>query len=112
MNRPTRFYSNKQEKKVAKTLGGKKTPNSGATPYQKGDVLTKDFLLECKTVTKKQKQFTIQKEWLEKNKQEAFECGKNYNALTFDFGDGEQFYVIDERTFKKVVRLLEEDNEV
>lgn len=29
--RPTRFYSNKQEKKVAKAVGGKQTANSGAT---------------------------------------------------------------------------------
>lgn len=35
MNKPTRFntryYSNKQEKAVAKTLEGKQTANSGAT---------------------------------------------------------------------------------
>ena len=39
MNKPTRFYSNKQEKKVAKTLGGKKVANSGATAFHKGDVI-------------------------------------------------------------------------
>ena len=33
MNRPTRFYSNKQEKKVAKAIGGKQTANSGATLF-------------------------------------------------------------------------------
>lgn len=30
---PTRFYSNKQEKKVAKVVGGKKVANSGATAF-------------------------------------------------------------------------------
>ena len=110
--RPTRFYSNQQEKRVAKTLGGKQVPNSGATPFFKGDVILKNWLIECKTVTKVQKQFTLFKEWLIKNTQEAFEMNKKYNALTFDFGDGEQFYVIDERTFKKLVELLEEENEM
>lgn len=33
--RPTRFYSNKQEKQVAKAVGGRKTANSGATPFVK-----------------------------------------------------------------------------
>lgn len=31
--RPTHFYSNKQEKKVAKTVGGKQVANSGATSF-------------------------------------------------------------------------------
>lgn len=110
--RPTRFYSNKQEQKVAKTLGGKQVANSGATAFHKGDVTLKDWLLECKTVTKVQKQFTIYKDWLTKNIQEAFDMNKRYSALTFDFGDGEQYYVIDERTFKKVVQLLEEEDEM
>lgn len=31
--RPTRWYSTKQEKQVAKVVGGRKTPNSGATKF-------------------------------------------------------------------------------
>ena len=31
----TRYFSNKHEKSVAKAVGGKKTANSGATPFQK-----------------------------------------------------------------------------
>lgn len=33
LDKPTRFYSNKQEKKVAKTVGGKQVVNSGATSF-------------------------------------------------------------------------------
>lgn len=29
----TRYYSNRQEKQVAKSIGGKQTPNSGATKF-------------------------------------------------------------------------------
>ena len=41
-NKPksTRLFSDKQEKDIAKKVGGKQTSNSGATPWQKGDVLT------------------------------------------------------------------------
>lgn len=101
--RPTRWYSNRQEKSVAKAVGGRKTANSGATSFQKGDVVTDNWLIECKTITEERKSFTIKREWLDKNKEEAFSMGKEYNALAFDFGDGGQrYYIIDERTFKEV----------
>ena len=34
----TRFFSKQQESGVAKMIGGKTTANSGARPYQKGDI--------------------------------------------------------------------------
>lgn len=34
-NFSTRYYSNRQEKKVAKAIGGKQTANSGATAFSK-----------------------------------------------------------------------------
>lgn len=103
MNRPTRFYSNRQEKAVAKALGGKQTANSGATPFVKGDVRVKDWLIECKTATIEKQSFSIKKEWLEKNKEEAFETGYSNSALCFDFGDnGTRYYIIDEKTFKQL----------
>ena len=108
MIRPTRFYSKKQERAVAKALKGRRTANSGATLWSKGDVVTQKFLLECKTVTEERQSFTIQKEWLEKNKEEAFAMNKPYNALVFDFGDGEQHYVIDEKLFQMLLKHIEE----
>ena len=103
MNRPTRFYSSKQEKHIAKELGGKKVANSGATAFNKGDIVLDAWLLEAKTKTKETNSFSIKKEWLEKNKEEAFAMRKSYNALVFDFGDGHNYYVIDEKTFKEVL---------
>lgn len=111
--RPTRFYSDKQEKAVAKQVNGKQQSNSGATPFQKGDVVTDSFLLECKTTTCSERaSFSIKKEWLEKNKQEALAMRKPYNALCFDYGDGKRYYVIDERLFKELVNYVEKDCEV
>ena len=103
----TRYYSGRQERKVAKSLNGRTVANSGASDFVAGDVTTDNFLIECKTCTTEKKSFSIKKEWLEKNKEEAFEMGKSYSALAFNFGpDTENYYVIDERLFKK---LLEED---
>lgn len=109
MNKPTRFYSNKQEKKIAKQIGGRQTANSGATPFSKGDVVSPYWCIEAKTVTKEQKSFTIKRDWIYKNREEAFAMGKPFSALAIDFGDGEQHYLIDEQLFKTLKNYLEED---
>ena len=109
--RPTRFYSNRQEKHIAKVTGGKQTANSGATAFSKGDVRTDQFLIEAKTVTKEQKSFTIKREWLDKNEEERFAMNKDYSALAFDFGDGENFYVISEKLFVILLELLKKEDE-
>lgn len=109
MRHPTRWYSNKQEKAVAKQVSGKQVVNSGATDFAKGDVTTEQWLIECKTVTKEQKTFSIKKEWLTKNAEEAFAMDKLYNALCFDFGDSDRYYVLDEKTFLKMKNRMEED---
>ena len=114
--RPTRFstrhYSNRQEKAVAKAVGGKQTANSGATDFFKGDVtIGNEWLLECKTVMTEKQSFSIKRAWLEKNEEERFAMGKDYSALCFDFGDnGKRYYVIDEPLFKRLVDLLKEEN--
>lgn len=108
MNRPTRFYSNRQEKAVAKVIKGKQVSNSGATPFNKGDVQTDEWLIECKTATTIKSSFSIKQEWLTKNKEEAFAMNKSYNALCFDYGDeGQRYYVVDEKTFVKMKEALE-----
>lgn len=109
MRRPTRFYSKKQEERVAKVVGGQRTANSGATVFSKGDVRTDLFLIECKTCTEPRKSITIHKEWFDKNKEEAFAMHKDYSAVVFDFGDGENHYVIDEHLFQKLQNYLEEE---
>lgn len=109
-NRPTRFYSNKQEKHVAKAVGGRQTSNSGATSFSKGDVVLSDIMLiECKTVTKEQSSVSIKKQWLTKNEEERFAMGCEYSTLAFDFGDGEQYYIINEKLFKKLINFLKEE---
>ena len=104
---PTRHYSNKQEKQIAKTFSGKQTANSGATKFQKSDVLLEKFALECKTKMTPSKSISIQKEWLTKNDSEALFMGKPYSALAFNFGpDEKNYYIIDEQLFEILVDAL------
>lgn len=109
MNRPTRYYSKKQENKVAKSLGGRRQANSGATAFQKGDVITDEFLIECKTKTTDCKSFTVKEDWLLKNEEEAFAMGRE-SALCFDFGPSanKRYYIISERQFQLLQQCLEE----
>lgn len=111
MTKPNRFYSRKQEKKVAQALDLNTTPNSGATVFKKGDVEGEDILLECKTLTKKQKQMTIKKEWFDTNEEEAFATGKTLSAVAFNFGDGENYYAVNERDFKNLLSAYREVTE-
>lgn len=109
--KPTRYYSARQEKAVAKSVGGKQTANSGATMFQKGDITTsgeESFLLECKTKTSKSDSISFKKEWIEKNKQEAAFMGKPHQAVVFNFGPGEEnYYVIEEYLFRELLKHLD-----
>lgn len=109
-NFSTRYYSNKQEKQVAKAVKGKQTANSGATAFVKGDVRTDDWLLECKTHTEERQQFTIKRDWIDKNREEAFQMGKRHSALVIDFGDGENHYLISEKDFLALLEYMREED--
>ena len=106
-NRPTRFYSNKQEKIIAKSVGGHKVANSGATTFNKGDVVTDKVLIEAKTCTSLKKSFSVKREWIDKNREEAFAMGKPYSAVAIDFGDGEQHYIISQKMFNMLLETLD-----
>lgn len=99
--KPTRYYSSKQEQYIAELLGGTQCPNSGATGFKKGDVVTNEWLIECKTTTKPKTSFSIKKEWIDKNNIERVEMLKPYSAIAFQFEEcGTNYFVIDEKTFK------------
>lgn len=110
---PTRYYSKKQEESVAKATGGRRSKNSGATMFDKSDVSTDKFNLECKTKTSHSESISIKKEWFVKNKEEAMFMGKPYSAVVFNFGpDEENHYIIDEYLFLELLahlNSLEED---
>ena len=112
--KPTRYYSKKQEDSVAELIGGKTTPNSGATPWSKGDVQTSganSFLIECKTKVTPAQSITIKKEWFEKNRNEMIFNNKDHQAIVFSFGPGEEnHYIIDEYLFLELLDYLNNKN--
>lgn len=113
-NKPTRYYSSKQEKKVAKSLLGKLTPNSGATKLGgKADVNIDNLIsIECKTKTKHSDSISIKKEWFTKNKESTLIDSTKYEVLAFNFGPNEpNYYVIDEKLFIDFVEYLKNKEE-
>lgn len=107
--KPTRYYSNLQEKQVAKDIGGKQVVNSGATQFKKSDVLSEMFAIECKTKMTDSNSISIKKDWIDKQKLEAMSMRKPFWALAFNFGPKEEnYYVIDGRLFRELLSTLEE----
>ena len=109
----TRYFSTNQENHVAKLIGGKRMANSGAATFAAGDVYEEgaSILIECKTPTTEKSSFSIKREWLEKNKEEAFSVRMCNTALAFEFGpDQKNYFVIDEKLFRFLCEKLREEN--
>ena len=110
VGKASRFYSDRQEKAVAKAIGGKQTKNSGATMFQKSDVLTDDFTIECKTKTTNSESISIKREWFEKQLKESIQMHKKYSAIVINFGPDEPYnenhYIIDERLFTMLLDYI------
>lgn len=108
----TRYFSSRQENSVANNIGGRTQPGSGSPRFCAGDVVTNDFLVECKTTTKPKESFSIKKDWILKNDLERMSLGKPYSALAFQFApDSPNYYVINESLFKKLLDYIESECE-
>lgn len=109
-NKSTKYYSNKQEKNVAKVLGGRQVAGSGASIYSLGDVSLNKVLIECKTSTTEKGSYSVKREILEKISKEAKIMHKFFSILAFNFGpDTENYYVIDEETMKFLIDKINEE---
>lgn len=109
----TRFYSDIQESDVARKLGGIKSSNSGAGKFNKSDVKVElaSLLIECKTVITEKDSVSIKKEWLKKNKEEAFSQRLTNHCIAFNFGPYQNnYYIIDEKLMRFLVDKLTEEN--
>lgn len=101
----TKKQINSHEKKIAKRLGGKTTPASGAKDAHKGDIKVGEFLIDDKSTVSSS--ISITKEMLVKINREAREAGKN-PCLSISFhGDmglaGSTWYLVPERVFREIV---------
>lgn len=104
-------YSEIQESRIAKSIGGRVQPNSGGTRFGGGDIHTQSFLVEAKTQTEHKKSFTIKEEWITKAREQAFEQGKSYSALAFSFDpEGPDYFIIDAAMFEELIYHYEKEN--
>ena len=104
-DRPTRFYSKRQEEQIAKSLGGSRQPNSGATSIAKGDVLVDDWVIEAKTKVTPSETIVFHEDWLKSVEEERKDMLKSYAAVCFSFGNGVNYYAMDEKTFKFLLSI-------
>ena len=89
-----RGQSDKRVQKIAKATGGRVTPNSGATPFSKGDISYPNDLLEHKMTAKQS--YKLNRADLFKIYNEALKEGKE-PMFMIDFGD----IVLAGRVFKQ-----------
>lgn len=76
----TKWLSERQENRVARIYGGRRSPSSGAAVTDAGDVRTKRELFECKhrgTFDKPAKSITLKLSDFEKIADEAWSEGKD-----------------------------------
>lgn len=105
----TRWFSSKQEQYVAKQLGGIVQPNSGAAHHTAGDVIIPEtMVIECKTVTRPVKSWTIKQEWLDQNEKERLDLMLPHSALaiSLDPSGEKNLYVINENLMKLLVKTI------
>lgn len=95
MTETTKTKANKQEKKLAKDLNLKLTPNSGSTAFRKGDMYTNQFLIESKSTD--HESISLKKSWLEKIEEEAILEGKT-PLLILEI-KGRRYFVLRERDY-------------
>lgn len=110
----TKRYSNIQEKRIAKTVGGETQLASGALPIssKKGDVRSYTssnwkLLVDGKTTMVKTHQEgvrskIIHKDDLLKVEQQAREGGYDISALAFSFDNKTDYYVLKDIDFKNL----------
>ena len=105
----TRKFSNLQEKQIAKKLGGRVQPNSGAANFVAGDVKLDFMLIDAKTVTIPKKSISIREEWFNKIRYEAFAMNKEMSCIAFNFGPGRpNYYAVNEKDFKELLQAYKE----
>ena len=87
-----KIKSNKQERAIAKELGGRVVTGSGCLWHSKGDSRTDDFLIEAKTTKNKYYKLNVET-WL-KIEKEATRDGMRRPLLQVDLEDGKDRLVI------------------
>jgi hypothetical protein len=102
----TRKRSNKQEKKIAKKIGGSLFCNSGAK-FGENDLYNEFIEVEAKTT--KNKQYTLKVEELLKMQSK---CRADRIAIeVIEFGNGEEYAIISFSSLIEIINKLKNDEE-
>ncbi|MNR60758.1 hypothetical protein D3C85_1823220 [compost metagenome] len=70
-------------------------------------------MFDDKTIIKKQKSRSLEKEWFDKISAEAFAQGINMSAISFDYGDGAsgiKYFAMDQYTFNQMYQAWKQLN--
>lgn len=97
----------KQEKRLAKDLGAKRTPQSGAKDTDPSDMTLGCYVIESKAT--KGKSMHVKEEWLTSLKQSPMHMGK-IPTLILEFPSRRRYVVIDEVDFKNLIKEKENGN--
>lgn len=103
----TRYKSNQQEKRIAKAMGGRQVIGSGSTPFLKGDVIVGKLFIEAKTRANPSKSIKVNKEWLDKAREQAYSSRKEDYTVVISFGDGRDYYIIEDRLMEDLYKSRE-----
>jgi hypothetical protein len=106
INKPVRNQikknSIKQEKRLAKDLGAKRQPQSGAKDTSPADMIKGNYVIESKATNKDS--IVLHKEWLDQLKQSPINYGK-IPVVVLDFTkDQDRYIIMDETDFKKLIK--------
>jgi hypothetical protein len=92
----------KQEKKLAKDLGAKRQPQSGAKDAAPADMIKGNYIIESKATNKDS--IVLHKEWLDQLKQSPINYGK-VPTLIIDFTKtNDRYVVLDMVDFQKIIK--------
>lgn len=106
-NKPTKYYSEIQEKYVAGKLGWERVAASGARDLHPGDVMSDTWVGECKTRTKIADKIVINRLWWDKLISEAEFVHKS-PALFVDNGDTSNLWVVSYSTYGDIIYITSE----
>jgi len=90
----------KQEKRLAKDLGAKRTPKSGAIATSPSDMIKGNYIIESKAT--KGKSISVKEEWLSTLKYSPIHLGK-IPTLILEFPEKQRYVVISEKDFKNII---------
>lgn len=107
-SRSTRKQADRQEKRVAKSLGARQTIASGQTPIDKGDVRSESVRVECKYTDSKS--YSLKAADLEKIANAA--TGEQIPLFYVEFRKhGQAYYVVPEGWFTQLLEAYNDSND-